>query len=227
MTAWAVAVATDLRPALEAVADPVKAPQMAAYMKDRFVFLGVSSPDRDAVLKELLAVHGRPSGPDAIALAQHCWAQPEREFQNLGVRVLRRSVKRLTSDDLDALRVFVQDKSWWDTVDELAGRVVGGLVAADPDLRQVMDAWIEDADFWLARVALIHQLFHKEDTDAERLFAYCERRAADTEFFIRKAIGWALRQYARTNPDAVALFVAEHEDELSGLSKREALKHLA
>ena len=102
-------------------------------------------------------------------------------------------------------------KSWWDTVDALASPTVGALVRSAPTLVEVMDEWVERDDIWIARTAIIHQLRFGADTDADRLFAYCLRRSADSEFFIRKAIGWALRQYGRTDPDAVRAFVAEHE----------------
>lgn len=118
-------------------------------------------------------------------------------------------------------------KSWWDTVDELATHVAGPLVAAHPELRSVMDRWVTSESIWLARVAILHQERWKERTDADLLFTYCLRRAGEREFFIRKAIGWALRSYARTAPEAVAGFLAAHGDELSGLSPREAERGVA
>lgn len=114
-------------------------------------------------------------------------------------------------------------KSWWDTVDSLA-HAVGALVLAHPELAAEMDRWIADEDLWLRRVALLHQLDFGAQTDARRLFDYCARSAGETDFFARKAIGWALRQYSKTDPDAVCRFVAEHDAVLSPLSKREALR---
>ncbi len=125
---------------------------------------------------------------------------------------------------LSTLRYLVTHRSWWDTVDTLA-QSVGALVLTNPELWRDMDEWIDDEDFWVARVALIHQLGFGASTDAARLFSYCARRADDDEFFIRKAIGWALRKYARTDPDGVRAFVAAH-DELSALSRREALRRI-
>ncbi len=121
---------------------------------------------------------------------------------------------------------LIRTKSWWDTVDVLAGHVVGPLVARNPGLTATIDAWIDDADFWIVRTAILHQLGYGADTDADRLFGYVDRRCSDTEFFIRKACGWALRQYARTDPEAVRAFVLDRGDRLSGLTRREALKHL-
>jgi 3-methyladenine DNA glycosylase AlkD len=100
------------------------------------------------------------------------------------------------------------------------------MVRAHPELLATLDRWIDADDFWLARVAILHQLRFAADTDADRLFRYSTHRAGDAEFFIRKAIGWALREYAKTAPDEVRSWVALHEVQLSGLSRREALKHL-
>ena len=119
---------------------------------------------------------------------------------------------------------MITTKSWWDTVDELADHVVGAIVHAHPSQRAVMDRWLVDDDFWLARTAILHQLDWKDDTDADWLFAACVRRAGDKEFFIRKAIGWALRSYSYVDPVAVERFVTDHAGELSGLSRREGLK---
>jgi 3-methyladenine DNA glycosylase AlkD len=121
---------------------------------------------------------------------------------------------------------LISTKSWWDTVDALAAGVVGSLVRRHPELRSTMDEWLAGDDLWLTRTAILHQLNHREATDAAWLFAACAARADHRDFFIRKAIGWALRQYARTDPDAVRAFVAAHRDRLSGLSVREALRHL-
>lgn len=136
---------------------------------------------------------------------------------------MNREVRHAPASFLATLRWLVTHKSWWDTVDSLA-HSTGILVQAHPELVDAMDTWIDDKNFWVARVAILHQLSYKHDTDATRLFDYCARRATDTEFFIRKAIGWALRQYARTDMPAVKDFVASHP-ELSPLSAREALKH--
>lgn len=122
---------------------------------------------------------------------------------------------------------LITTKSWWDTVDSVATKTVGALVRAHPELARAMDQWIDADDRWLARTAVIHQLGSKAATDCDRLFAYCERRASDTDFFIRKAIGWALREYAKTDGPAVQRFVADHAGALSNLSKREALKNIS
>ena len=213
-----------LRGELESVADPTAAPAMAAYMKHRFDFFGVKAPRRRAATRMTMAAAGLASGDELIDFAGACWEEPEREFQYVAQDALAANVARLGSRHLPAIRSLVTTRSWWDTVDALAASTVGGLVRADRALAVEMDRWIDDEDIWVARAAILHQVRWKDATDAHRLFDYAERRAGDTEFFIRKAIGWALREYARTDPHAVRAFVDTHE--LSGLTRREALKHL-
>src|SRR5690606_31963448 len=108
---------------------------------------------------------------------------------------------------IDVVRELVTTKPWWDTVDALAPHTAGALVLAHPELVATMDRWVESEDMWVARTAILHQLAAKEATDAERLFGYCRLRAGDREFFIRKAIGWALRTHAARDADAVERFI--------------------
>lgn len=199
---------------------------MAAYMKHRFTFVGVKAPEVRMAAKATMAAGKGAEAPEIIEFANQCWAQPEREFQYVGCIFLRKWVAALEPANLNDLERFITTKSWWDSVDSLAAWSVGPLVRANRELAETMDEWIHSDNMWLARTAIIHQLSYKADTDADRLFSYAETRAADTEFFIRKAIGWALRQYARIEPEQVRSFVAANEDQLSGLTKREALKHL-
>ncbi|MFG2334426.1 DNA alkylation repair protein [Streptomyces sp. NPDC048604] len=206
--------------------DPFRAREMVAYMKGVAPFLGIRTPERRAVSRTVLEGLPRPHEADCTAVALRCFALPEREYHYFAVDYLRRYVSRCSSGFLPVARALVTTESWWDTVDHLAAHVVGPLVAADPALAERMDAWIEDDDLWVARTALLHQLRFKDATDAERLFAYCLRRAAHPDFFIRKAIGWALREYAKTAPAEVRSFVADHETDLAPLSVREALKNL-
>ncbi|MEV6105248.1 DNA alkylation repair protein [Streptomyces sp. NPDC051940] len=207
-------------------ADPAKAAGMEAYLKGVCPFLGIPSPRRRELSRAVLDGTPRPDEADATAIALRCWELPEREYHYFAADYLRRHVKRLSSGFLPTARHLIRTRSWWDTVDALAAHVVGGLVAADPKLAAEMDRWIGDPDLWVARTALLHQLRYKEATDADRLFGYCLRQSGHRDFFIRKAIGWCLREYAKTAPDAVAAFVAGHRDELSPLSVREALKNL-
>ncbi|MZD07404.1 DNA alkylation repair protein [Streptomyces sp. SID5785] len=207
-----------------AAADPERAVTMRRYMKDVAPFLGLAQPVRKERTREVLAGTPRPDAHDLTAVALRCWELPEREYAYFAIDYLRRYRTRLTSAFLPVARHLITSRAWWDTVDLLAVHTVGGLVAADPALTADMDRWIGSDDIWLARTALLHQLRRKETTDTGRLFAYCLRRAGDQEFFLRKAIGWSLREYARTDPDAVRAFVADHRDVLAPLSVREALR---
>ncbi|MFF5784959.1 DNA alkylation repair protein [Streptomyces sp. NPDC012693] len=209
-----------------AAGNPFRAQEMVAYMKGVAPFLGVRTPERRILSRTVLDGTPRPDETDCAAVALRCFALPEREYHYFAVDYLRRHVRRCSSGFLPVARRLVTTVSWWDTVDHLAAHVVGGLVAADPALGDRMDEWIEDEDLWVARTALLHQLRFKGATDADRLFAYCLRRAPDTDFFLRKAIGWALREYAGTAPGEVRAFVAANASRLSPLSVREALKHL-
>jgi len=210
---------------LQAHADPERAVGMAAYMKDNFEYLGLSSPVRKQLQKPLIRA-SRHCGPDEILdIADECWRQDFREFQYVAMDLLRARSKLLRKDDLPRLRHFIETKSWWDSVDALSSHPLGTLVRVH-DLGHVMDQWIDDENMWVARAAIYHQLRYKSDTEPDRLFDYAVKRASDSRFFIRKALGTALRQYAWTEPDRVRRFVDDHEDLLSGLTKREARKHL-
>ena len=222
-----VELSTDaLRELLAPLADPDDAIHMAAYMKDHFPFFGIKAGPRRTAAKPILQASAHANADELLMFASACWDEPEREFHHTAVDVLRKRADMIEPDQLDDLGELIMSKSWWDTVDGLAAWAVGPLVARHPDLVNVMDDWAEDENLWLARTAILHQLHYKDDTDAERLFRYAEDLAPHTDFFIRKAIGWALRQYGRTDPDAVRLWVAAHEASLSGLTRREALKHL-
>lgn len=224
-SAWADTARARLDEAFEAARDPEAAVAMRAYMRDQFDFVGIQNAARTAIAREAFAGLGPPAAEDLLAFAHAAWARPERDHQYVAAKLLRRQVKVLPAGAIEDVEVLITTRSWWDTVDELARNVVGPLVRANPELVAVMDAWIEDDDIWLARTAIIHQGAFKEATDSERLFRYCLRRAADTDFFLRKAIGWALRDYSKVDEAAVRAFVAAHDAELSGLSKREALRY--
>ncbi len=210
--------------AFEAARDPAAATAMKAYMRGKFEYFGLRMPQRRALAAAAAKGLPAPDEAELTAFVRGCWARTEREYQYTACDYLRKHVAVCGPGFLPAARELIEAKSWWDTVDTLAADVVGPLVRRHPQLVERMDAWILDSNLWVARTAILHQLTYKESTDADRLFRYCTEQAGHPDFFIRKAIGWALRQYARTDPAAVAAFVARTE--LSGLSRREALKHL-
>jgi len=224
MTPFATEVLGRLTQVYGGARDPERAPAMAAYMRDQFPFLGIQSPVQRVLAREVLEGLDRPAEDDLRDLAEGCWALPEREYQYFACGLLRRHARACSAGFLETARSVVVTKPWWDTVDILAAHVVGPLVSAHPALLSTMDAWVEDDDKWLVRTAILHQLRYKERTDAARLFRYCTRQAGHTDFFIRKAIGWALREYAKTDPVAVRAYVSGHR--LAPLSSREALKNL-
>ena len=215
-----------LIPAYEGARDAERAAGQAAYMRDRFRFLGLTSAGRRILDRAVLAGLPRPADRDLRAVADRAWARDEREYQYFACDYLRTHAGVAAPEFLDAVRGLLTTKSWWDTVDPLATRVVGALVQRHPRLARTMDAWARDDDVWLVRTAILHQLHHGTGTDTRRLFGYCTRQAGHRDFFVRKAIGWALRQYARTDPSAVRQYLDAHRDQLSPLSVREAAKHL-
>jgi 3-methyladenine DNA glycosylase AlkD len=221
---WPEAVRQTLLP----LADPERASGMQAYMRSQFSFFGIQTPARRKAVTPLL--RPRQNAAELLANATALWAMPERECQYVAVDLLARQVARLGMGELEALLALVQQKSWWDSVDGLAG-IVGDIVRAasrsDPDAQQVMDAALRHPNLWVRRVAMLHQLGWRNETDRQRLFAYALRLANEPDFFIRKAIGWALRDFARHDPPAVGDFLNGPGKVLSPLSRREAAKHLA
>jgi 3-methyladenine DNA glycosylase AlkD len=206
--------------------DPQRATSMTAYMRGQFPFLGIVAPAQKTLARTVLAGLGRPTEADLKAVALGCWELPEREYQYFACGLLRRHARGCSAGLLPMARQLIVTKPWWDTVDALAAHVVGPLVAHHPTLVSTMDTWATDKDMWLIRAALLHQLAYKESTDVSRLFRYCTVQAGHPDFFIRKAIGWALREYAKADPGAVRSYVTAHQSRLSALSVREALKNL-
>lgn len=226
-SALADAVLERLTATYAAAADPGRAAAMRAYMKDVAPFLGIPTPDRRTLSRTVLAGTSRPDEGDCTAIALRCWQLPEREYHYFAVDYLRRHAVRCSSAFLPVARHLVTTVSWWDTVDLLAAHLVGALVAADSALTADMDAWITDDNLWVARTALLHQLRYKERTDTDRLFAYCLLQSGHPDFFVRKAIGWCLREYAKTDPEAVRGFLARERSRFAPLTVREALKNIS
>ncbi|EUJ40707.1 DNA alkylation repair enzyme [Listeria weihenstephanensis FSL R9-0317] len=213
----------DLVQYMRAHADSEEKRAMEQYMRNQFAFLGLRSPVRRVLYREFVAEHGKPL--DSVATARELYAQTEREFCYLAIDMLTKDVKKQSADVIDFYEQLVVTEPWWDTVDLLASTLVGGHFRLYPELISEYNAkWIDGDNIWLARTAILFQLKYKEATDFNLLFANCEKWLDSDEFFIQKAIGWALRQYAKFEPEVVREFVESHA--LSPLSRREALKHL-
>lgn len=195
-------------------------------MREQFEFLGLATPAQRALGRQVVAGLPPPSEDELRTVALGCWELAEREYQYFACDYLRTHLDVPGAGFLPTIRTLITTKSWWDTVDPLATRIVGGLVDRHPALVATMDEWSADGNLWLVRTAILHQLHYGPGTDTGRLFDYCTRQAGHRDFFVRKAIGWALRQYARTDPAAVRDYVRAHRAVLAPLSVREATKHL-
>ena len=212
---------------LEAGANPDKAEGMQAYMKTDMPFYGVQKPGRTPILRRVLTEYRPATRAEYEALVLALWGLPHREEKYIALGVAVGAKEFLVPESLALFRRLIVEGAWWDFVDEVATHMVRPLVINHPgETWAEVDRWIDDETMWLRRAAIICQVGAKEATDVERLFRFCEERAHEKDFFIRKAIGWALREHAKTDPESVADFVTRHRSVLSGLSFREATKHI-
>jgi 3-methyladenine DNA glycosylase AlkD len=206
-------------------ADPVRAAAMAAYMRNLFAFHGIMSTPRTELTRSFVAEHGLPAADDLDEVIRLLWMHDHRELQYAAMDLLLRLRKHLTPGHLELIEHCITNKSWWDTVDALAPRLAGWLYASHTaELAPDIERWIRAEDFWLNRSAIILQLGYKERTDTGLLTRAILPHIASREFFLQKAIGWALRQYSYTDADWVTDFVRTQT--LAPLSTREALKAL-
>ncbi len=221
-----MSIAEQVKNTLAPLADPAQAARMSAYMRDQFAFHGIPTPARRAALKPLVrSLKGVDAGV-LIEAAGELWREPQRECQYAAIDLLAAHVRQLDGTHIDALLALARQAAWWDAVDALAV-VVGTVVRADRPGRQPrMDEAVSHPDLWTRRVAMLHQLGWRADTDLARLFGYALQLAHEEDFFIRKAIGWGLRDYAHHDPEAVRAFLLAHRTTLSALTVREAGKHL-
>ncbi|MEV6826129.1 DNA alkylation repair protein [Amycolatopsis sp. NPDC051102] len=219
----------EIRDGLAELADAAKAPAMQAYMKSAMPFRGVPKPQRSALLKQVMADHILPDRVTYSATVLELWRAAEyREERYAAIDLSGYRAYRQWQDPalLPVYEEMIVSGAWWDYVDELAIRRIGPILRADrAEVTPVMRAWTADANLWRRRTAIICQVGAKEDTDTDLLRDAIEPAIAEPEFFLRKGIGWALRDYAKTAPDWVRSFVDDHPA-LSGLSRREALKHI-
>ena len=201
------------------------AESMGKYMRDKFNFLGIRGPKRTELFKKYFPTARKTKEIDWNFI-ETCWNKEEREFQYAVVYYLKAMQKFLKKGDISKLKYLVVTKSWWDTVD-LLSKIIGDVVNRNKELKTLMLEWSKkENDIWLRRVAILHQLSFKENVDRLLLETILEDNLCDGEFFINKAIGWALRDYSKVNPEWVRKFIEKNRSEMANLSLREAMKYL-
>jgi 3-methyladenine DNA glycosylase AlkD len=209
---------------LEQNADPAQAAPMKKYMRDQFEYLGIKSPQLKTLFRHIIKEQGVPSAQELDEIIHELWELPQREYQYLAISLMERLEKKLPAGSIRTLEYMITHKSWWDTVDNIS-HIVGVLFQNYPDVKEkYLAKWRASRDFWLRRTAILFQLDYKDQTDFDLLREIIQENLGSDEFFINKAIGWSLRQYARIDPHGVKAFV--NSTPLHPLSRREAMKHL-
>jgi 3-methyladenine DNA glycosylase AlkD len=218
-----------VRQALADEADPAKAPAMRAYMKSEMPFLGVQTVPRRAALKRVFTEHRLGTAPEWRRTVLALWREAEyreERYAAIDLSGFRHYRPWQTLYTIPMYEEMIVTGAWWDLVDEIAVHRIGKLLRLYPEtMKPLMLEWSRDADLWKRRASILSQNTLRGDTDAGLLFACIESSLGDIDFFARKAIGWALREYAKTSPDEVVRYV-DHKG-ISGLSRREALRNVA
>jgi 3-methyladenine DNA glycosylase AlkD len=222
-----VGILEDAGRLLQAAGDPGSATVMTSYMKSAMPFYGVTSPKRREILSQLETAHLVVTNVDYRGGVASLWSGSHREEKYLAIGWARRHGQFITFENVDLYQQMISEGAWWDFVDDVAANLIGEVLRQEPAaMRPVLGAWLELDDLWLRRTVIISQLKSKDATDTGLLFEACRRNLSDPEFFVRKAIGWALRQHSKTDRKSVAGFVEEHRNAMSGLTRREASKYL-
>jgi 3-methyladenine DNA glycosylase AlkD/uncharacterized protein (DUF952 family) len=217
--------ASELERHLKQFANPEAAKPMKAYMRNQFEYLGMMNKQLGEALREFYAKKGLPEIADLDPILRGLWNLPQREFQYAAIGLLSRFTMELPAEFIITLEYLITTKSWWDTVDTLAGGSVGIFLKCHPDVRDAtIPKWRKSEHLWLRRTCILFQLGYKQETDFELLKDIIQENLGSKEFFINKAIGWALRTYSRTDASATVEFV--NNTALSNLSRKEALKWL-
>ena len=215
----------DLKTLLLKHANPRNAGPMKRYMRDQFEYVGLKGPELGALLKTHVSSHGLPEAADLDRVLRDLWGLPEREFQYAATSLLARLEDQLPASFIRTLEYLIVTKSWWDSVDTIATGTLGVHFKRYPKLRdRTLARWRKSKIFWLRRACILFQLNYKRETDFPLMQDMIRENLGSREFFINKAIGWALRQHSRVDPKGVRKFVSETP--LNPLSAREALKWL-
>ena len=196
---------------------------MKKYMKNKFDYYGIKKPERVLIRKEFHKQFGWPPPESVNEAAMLLWHEPERELQYFAMEMLFKFRKNISSSIIRLYEEIIISKSWWDTVDYIAVKLVGNYFKVFPEqIPVITQKWMASGNMWLQRSCIIFQLMYKKETDVELLFSFIKPCTDSKEFFIQKAIGWSLREYSKTNPIAVLTFV--EQTPMKPLSKREALR---
>jgi 3-methyladenine DNA glycosylase AlkD len=218
----------NLNPLIEefkSAANPEKAKWMKDYLRGKFELYGINTKERREIQKTFFKLNGYPETSELFDVVLFLWELPQREYQYLAIELLQRNSKKLLESDINNIEKIIVAKSWWDSVDGIAAWICGAYFKLYPQqIIPVTTDWMKSGNMWLQRSVLLFQLKYKSETNTELLSKWIKELADHKDFFIRKAIGWVLREYSKTNPKWVIDFV--NENQLSGLSKREALKHV-
>lgn len=200
---------------------------MAKYMKNKFSFYGIKTTERRLVFKEIWKENKQEVSKNSRAIALALYAKKQRELHYCAIEILIKELKgNYQKDDIEFIEKLIITNSWWDSVDTIAKYILGQYLIEFPDcIETTVEKFSNSNNMWLNRSAILFQLDYKKETDFELLKAICIQHQSSTEFFIQKAIGWALREYAKTNSEAVKNFVMVNN--LKPLSRKEALKNLS
>lgn len=219
-----IEVVKELYERLSSVADPSRAVEMAAYMKNKFSFLGVSAPDRRAIQNEWMKKYSSEIQSNFREFVQELYDQDYRELHQAGIDIfIKYSKSKLVESDIEIIRQLLITHSWWDSVDLISKWILGDYLKQFPNkILDVINDHGNDENMWLNRSVILFQLSYKEKTNFELLKALCIQHKHSNEFFIQKAIGWALREYSKVDSKAVVDFV--NSTNLKPLSKREAIR---
>ncbi len=205
--------------------NPENAIPMENYMKNKFSHLGIKSPERKEIYKKFFKVNGLPGQSEIDSIIRELWNMPEREYQYFAVTLMEKVIQKADPEIIELIEFLIINKSWWDSVDGIACNLTGILFMNYPDIiDKITSKWMDSENIWLQRTCILFQLKYKQKTDFKLMKKFMLKCAGSKEFFIQKAIGWALREYSKTNPKAVLDFVRNNQ--LAPLSVREGLKRI-
>jgi 3-methyladenine DNA glycosylase AlkD len=197
----------------------------SAYMRNQFDYFGIEAKMWRQIVKAHLTTNPAPTYSELPLIVKELWQLPQREYQYAAVEIIAAQKKLWQPNIIELVEYCIENKSWWDTVDHIASELTGHYFKLFPkQLKPITRRWNNSSGIWLQRSSIMFQKFYKKDTDTALLAGYILNLAASEEFFVQKAIGWALREYSKTNPEWVKKFVTDNK--LSNLSRREALKRI-